>query len=173
MPSTGCPPRVVMEAPERVFVGIGGNLGDARATVLEAAQTLKALPGSARFELSALYRSTPVEASGPDFINAVAAFDTPLRPLDLLHRLQAIELEHGRLRPYRNAPRTLDLDLLLHGARTVSLPGLTVPHPRMHLRAFVLRPLLDLDPAAVIPGLGPARDRLPSVADQSLERLET
>lgn len=157
--------------PERTFIGIGANLGDAQTTVLEAAQALRDLPGCQRFELSPLYRSAPVEASGPDFINAVAAFDLALEPLALLRRLQAIEQDHGRQRPFRNAPRTLDLDLLLCGQRRVDQPGLTVPHPRMHLRAFVLRPLLDLDPQAAIPGIGPARRCLDAVAGQMLERL--
>jgi 2-amino-4-hydroxy-6-hydroxymethyldihydropteridine diphosphokinase len=96
--------------------------------------------------LSNAWRSAPVDAGGPDFLNAVAALDTALSPLELLDALQAIELAHGRERPYRNAPRTLDLDLLLYGDVTLATPRLTLPHPRLGERAFVLQPLLEIAP---------------------------
>ncbi len=152
----------------RAYVGIGANLGDAVQTVRAAAERLQPL-GLKR--LSSLYRSAPIDASGPDFINAVAELDSPLRPLDLLRELQAIEQDFGRERPYRNAPRTLDLDLLLHGDERLTGETLTLPHPRLHQRAFVLLPLLELAPALHAPGLGALTDHLPAVAGQRLERM--
>jgi 2-amino-4-hydroxy-6-hydroxymethyldihydropteridine diphosphokinase len=133
------------------YIGLGGNLGDARAAVLDALQALNQLPDSRVVAQSALYRSAPVEAHGPDFINAVAALQTRLPPLDLLAQLQALEQAAGRERPYRNAPRTLDLDLLLYGDAQIDLPQLSVPHPRMFERAFVLAPLAEIAPARVPP----------------------
>ena len=156
---------------ERVFVGLGANLGDARATMKAALAELAALPQTQRVAQSSLYRTAPVQASGPDFINAVAELRTALQPLELLHALQAIEQAHGRLRPYRNAPRTLDLDLLLHGQRVLAEPGLEVPHPRLHERAFVLQPLLELAPTLEHPRLGPLRLLLAATADQAIEKL--
>jgi 2-amino-4-hydroxy-6-hydroxymethyldihydropteridine diphosphokinase len=159
-------------APVRAWVGLGANLGDARATLRAALQALEALPHSRLAGVSSLWRSAPVEAQGPDFFNAVAALDTTLAPLALLRRLQAIELAHGRERPYRNAPRTLDLDLLLYGALRQDDPVLTLPHPRAHERAFVLAPLHELAPALRWPG----RDATPAqllqgLRDQAIERL--
>ena len=153
----------------RAYVGIGANLGDAAQTVRAAAERLRPL-GLVR--LSSLYRSAPIDAAGPDFVNAVAELDCPLAPLELLRELQAIERDFGRQRPYRNAPRTLDLDLLLHGEERLAGEVLTVPHPRLHQRAFVLQPLLELVPDLVVPGLGPLADHLPAVADQRLERVD-
>lgn len=131
-------------SPILAYVGLGANLGDAADTVHRAAAELAAIPGITGLRLSPLYGSAPVNASGPDYVNAVASLRTMLPPLELLAALQAIEQRHGRERPYRNAPRTLDLDLLLYADQRIDLPGLTVPHPRMHERAFVLRPLRDL-----------------------------
>jgi 2-amino-4-hydroxy-6-hydroxymethyldihydropteridine diphosphokinase len=128
------------------FIGLGANLGDAKATVHAAAQELREACGLSDFTLSPLYGSAPIDSSGPDYINAVARVRTTLSAQELLALLQAIEHSHGRLRPYRNAPRTLDLDLLLYGNETVNDTNLIVPHPRMHERAFVLRPLADLAP---------------------------
>lgn len=153
------------------YVGLGANLGDAEANVRQAAQHLAAVAGVRQVILSPLYRSAPVDASGPDFVNAVAAVWTDLEPEALLDALQAIETRQGRERPYRNAPRTLDLDLLLHGDAVRSTPRLTLPHPRLHERAFVLRPLLDLAPDMATPALGPLEAHLPRVADQALSRL--
>lgn len=158
-------------APREALVGLGANLGDARATLQAACAALAALPGSRLLACSALYRSAPIAADGPDFLNAVALLDTPLPPHDLLAALQAIEQAHGRQRPYPNAPRTLDLDLLLHGAQQCTTPMLTLPHPRLHQRAFVLRPLLDLCPALQVDGLGPLAGHLSAVAEQRIERL--
>ena len=154
--------------PLRAYVGIGANLGDAAATVRAAAERLRPL-GLRR--LSSLYRSAPVDAAGPDFVNAVAELDASLPPLSLLSELQAIEQAFGRERPYRNAPRTLDLDLLLHGDQCMATALLTLPHPRLHQRAFVLHPLLELVPDLVVPGLGPLADRLAALAGQRLERM--
>jgi 2-amino-4-hydroxy-6-hydroxymethyldihydropteridine diphosphokinase len=129
------------------YIGLGANLGaDLSATLTQAALRLAALPGTEVVALSSVWRSAPVDASGPDFLNAVAALDTALAPVELLDALQAIELAHGRERPFRNAPRTLDLDLLLYGDVTLHTPRLTLPHPRLGERAFVLRPLLEIAP---------------------------
>ena len=133
------------ERPEVVaFVGLGANLGDARATLRWAIDTLEHNPGVRVLQSSSFYRSAPVDASGPDFINAVAKIATTLNAMALLQTLQAIEHAAGRERPYRNAPRTLDLDLLLYGQAQIDSPTLTVPHPRMHQRAFVLVPLAEI-----------------------------
>jgi 2-amino-4-hydroxy-6-hydroxymethyldihydropteridine diphosphokinase len=156
---------------ERVFVGLGGNLGDAKRTVLEALDALTRLPRTRLVARSSLYRSAPVDAGGPDFINAVAELQTELSPLQLLRELQALEQAAGRERPYRNAPRTLDLDLLLFGQRVLDTAVLTVPHPRLQLRAFVLQPLLELAPALEHPELGPLRGCVDATAAQTIERL--
>ncbi len=131
------------------WIGLGANLGDARATLRSAVQAMAALPGTRVLRASSLYRSAPVDANGPDYLNAVVELDTTLAPLDLLHALQAIEQGAGRERPYRNAPRTLDLDLLLYHEQRLNGAQLTVPHPRMYERAFVLLPLAELAPALV------------------------
>jgi 2-amino-4-hydroxy-6-hydroxymethyldihydropteridine diphosphokinase len=148
-------------AGERVFVGLGANLGDAAAAVRAALDALDGLPGTRCVARSSLYRSAPVQAEGPDFVNAVAELRTGMQPAALLAALQAIETRFGRERTYQNAPRTLDLDLLLYGDRHVATPQLTLPHPRMHERAFVLRPLLELAPDLAY--------RVP--ADQAVERI--
>lgn len=157
---------------ERVFVGLGANLGDARQTLAQAVQAIAAIPGTALVAQSSPYRSAPVDAQGPDFINAVVELRTSQSPHQLLRALQAIEQAHGRQRPYRNAPRTLDLDLLLYGERSLLTPALTLPHPRAHQRAFVLQPLAELDLGLSIPGQGPVGGLLAAVADQTLQRLE-
>ena len=133
-------------ATTRAYIGLGANLGDSAATLLTVWERLRATPGVLGGERSPLYRSAPVEATGPDFVNAVAVIDTTLAPLALLDVLQALEQLHGRQRPYPNAPRTLDLDLLLYGTLQLDTDRLVLPHPRMHQRAFVLRPLLDIAP---------------------------
>ena len=154
------------------FVGIGANLGDARANVADALARLAAYPGCRLAASSGCWRTAPIDSSGDDYINAVAAVDTELEAHALLEALMAIEQAHGRERPYRNAPRTLDLDLLLYGDAVVDTPTLIVPHPRMHERAFVLAPLLEIAPEANIPGRGRAADFLSNVADQAIERLD-
>jgi len=147
------------------WIGLGANLGDARGALQAAVLAMAALPGVQVVRLSSLYRSAPVDAGGPDYLNGVAALRTTLQPLDLLHALQAIEQAAGRERPYRNAPRTLDLDLLIHGDERIATPELTVPHPCIAERAFVLVPLAEVAPQHV----GAAQ--LQAVAGQRIERL--
>jgi len=153
------------------YIGIGANLGDASANVDDALTRLAALPGTCVLARSAKYRSAPIDSSGADYVNAVACIDTPFDALNLLGALHEIELAHGRERPYRNAPRTLDLDILLYGDYRIDLPSLHIPHPRMLARAFVLVPLLDIAPDVLVPGRGPASAFLAAVADQDIERL--
>ena len=157
--------------PERAYIGLGANLGDARATVQAAVAAIAALPGTQLVARSQDWRSAPVHAQGPDFINAVVAVDTLLAPRDLLAALWGIEQAHGRQRPYPNAPRTLDLDLLLQGDHVLHTPDLTLPHPRMHERAFVLRPLAQLAPEAAIAGQGTVAGLLAAVAGQRIEPI--
>jgi 2-amino-4-hydroxy-6-hydroxymethyldihydropteridine diphosphokinase len=154
------------------YVGIGANLGDARANVNDALSRLAALPGARLLQASSLYRSAPIDSSGDDYINAVACLETSLPAHELLAALQEVEQAHGRERPYRNAPRTLDLDLLLFGEQVIDTPTLTVPHPRMLERAFVLAPLLEIAPDATVPGRGAAHAFAPSVAGQAIARLD-
>jgi 2-amino-4-hydroxy-6-hydroxymethyldihydropteridine diphosphokinase len=153
------------------YIGLGANLGDARATLVDAMTALEQLPHCEPAGRSSLYRSAPIDSSGPDYVNAVLALRTTLTPQALLAQLQALEQAHGRLRPYRNAPRTLDLDLLVHGEQQIDTPALQVPHPRLHLRAFVLQPLAELKPDLHLPGLGTVASLLPGTADQRVERL--
>ncbi len=167
-----------------VFVGLGANLGDARATLAAAAEALRELAradaatGASSFALSSTWRSAPVDASGPDFMNAVARFETTLAPHALLDALQAIELRFGRERPYRNAPRTLDLDILLFGVRgddgglRQADARLELPHPRAAQRAFVLEPLAELWPGGEIPGAGRVADLLARVRRDAAQRIE-
>jgi 2-amino-4-hydroxy-6-hydroxymethyldihydropteridine diphosphokinase len=145
---------------EIAFIGLGANLGDARATVLLALGRLQDLPTTALLAVSSLHLTKPWEACGPDFWNAVAKVSTALSPQRLLEELQAIEAEFGRKRPFKNAPRSLDLDLLLHGNQRLGTPVLTLPHPRMHERSFVLLPLLEIAPEIAIDGHGSAKDCL-------------
>ena len=152
-------------APVTAYVALGANLRDAAAVVASAIDALNRLPDTRLEARSHLYRSAPVDAQGPDFINAVAAVSTRLTAPDLLLALQQLEQRAGRERPYRNAPRTLDLDLLLYGDACIDSPSLTVPHPRMMERAFVLIPL-----AEIAPDLVPAA-ALAAVAGQRIERL--
>ena len=154
------------EAPLVVaYVALGANLGDALAAVGAAFDAIADLPETEVSKRSALYRTAPVESSGPDYVNAVAEVRTSLAALDLLRRLQAIEAHAGRTRPWPNAPRTLDLDLLLYGDAHIALPELQVPHPRMADRAFVLVPL-----AEIAPDLVPVQ-ALAAVAGQAIEKL--
>ncbi len=153
------------------YVGLGANLGDPTATVQHAIGCLGELPATALRAASSLYRTAPVDAAGPPYINAVAALDTGLTPEALLEALQELERRAGRERPYHHAPRTLDLDLLLHGHAQVQTGRLTVPHPRLHQRAFVLRPLLEIAPDLEVQGLGRLDRLLPAVAGQSVVRL--
>ena len=155
------------------FIGLGANLGDARATVEAALRELGALPGTGLAERSSLFRSAPVDAGGDDYVNAVARIETTLPPAELLEALMAIERAHGRERTGHNAPRTLDLDLLLYGRQKIATDTLTVPHPRMTQRAFVLIPLLQIAPLIDIPGMGPAHAFVPDVAGQAISALRS
>lgn len=140
---------VAETAPATVYIGLGANLGDRGQALRAAVQALAALPGTRLRGISSLYSSAPVDAAGPDYLNAVAVLETDAAPQDFLAQLQALENVAGRQRPYRNAPRTLDLDILLWGDARLDTPQLTVPHPRMAERAFVLRPLAELAPQRV------------------------
>jgi 2-amino-4-hydroxy-6-hydroxymethyldihydropteridine diphosphokinase len=160
-----------MQAAVRAYVALGANLGDPAAALRAALAQLGRLPDTALAAQSSLYATAPVDAGGPDYCNAVAALDTRLDALDLFHALQGIEREHGRERSYRNAPRTLDLDLLLHGDLQLETPELTLPHPRMHQRAFVLAPLAEIAPGLRIPGHGAVRELLGAVAGQTIRKL--
>ena len=155
----------------KAYVGVGANLGDARAHLLAAHDALGRLPHTVLVAQSSIYCSAPIESSGPDYLNTVVLLHTRLGAHELLAHLLHIEQAHGRERPYRNAPRTLDLDLLLYGDERIHTDALTVPHPRMQQRAFVLLPLAELAPALVIPGLGPVMALLGTVADQRIDRL--
>lgn len=155
---------------ERVFIGLGANLGDAAQTLRAAIAAIAALPGTHMKAQSALYLSAPVDAEGPEFTNSVIEVETALEPLGLFQALQVIETEQGRQRPYRNAPRTLDLDLLLYGTRSLITPTLTVPHPRLHQRAFTLLPLLELAPSVTHPILGRLALQVPTVANQVIRK---
>lgn len=148
--------------PVVAYIGLGANLGEPRAAVLAAMEALAALPGVQLTQRSALYGSAPVDAGGGDYVNAVVQVHTRLSPHELLHALHGIEQAAGRARPYRNAPRTLDLDVLLYGTQCIQDATLTVPHPRMGERAFVLRPLAELAPALV------SAEQLQAVADQAI-----
>lgn len=151
-------------------IGLGANLGNTRATLNHAALEIGLLPGTRVLVKSSLYGSAPFQAEGPDYLNAVVLVHTPLSPRALLEALLEIERAHGRLRPFRNAPRTLDLDLLWHVNGPVDEPGLVVPHPRLHQRAFVLVPLAEIWPDLQLP-LGTPGSLLPTVADQPIWRL--
>jgi 2-amino-4-hydroxy-6-hydroxymethyldihydropteridine diphosphokinase len=163
--------------PTRAYVGLGSNLDHPRRQLGRALARLGAVHGVRVLGVSPYYVTAPIGGDAqPDFINAVAQIETSLAPRALLARMHAIERRHHRRRDVgtrRNAARTLDLDLLLYGARRLRSPHLTVPHPRMHERAFVLQPLLDLAPAARIPGRGLARTFLARVRDQRIERTPT
>jgi 2-amino-4-hydroxy-6-hydroxymethyldihydropteridine diphosphokinase len=154
------------------FVALGANLADPAVQVRAALAALTDLPESRLLRASSLYRSAPVGIRGqPDFINAVAALETSLTPHALLAALFAIEAQFGRRRDFHHAPRTLDLDLLLYDAQVIDTPDLQVPHPRMHLRAFVLAPLVEIAPDCRIPGRGSAAAWLPAVHMQRIEKL--
>lgn len=152
-------------SPVVAYVGLGANLGDSAATVLGAMDALNQVEGTSVTRRSGLYRSAPVQASGPNFVNAVVELQTRLCAPELLKLLQHIEDAAGRERPYPNAPRTLDLDLLIYGDATMISPTLTLPHPRMTQRAFVLQPLAEIALHRVA-----VRDLL-AVTDQAIIRM--
>lgn len=158
--------------PQRACIGLGSNLAEPEYQILQAFDELARLPHTHLVACSSLYRSAPVGyADQPDFVNAVALLDTTLTPSQLLHALFELEHRHGRERTFRNAPRILDLDLLLYDGLICHEPGLTLPHPRMTERAFVLAPLAEIAPDLSIPGCGPVADLLAGVAGQRVERL--
>lgn len=159
-----------VDDPVKAYIGIGANLGDARGQVQRAILQLGKLADTSLTAQSSLFRTAPLDAGGDDYINAVACVTTRLSAHALLKELQRIELDFGRERPYQNAPRTLDLDLLLYGQSTIADEVLTLPHPRMTQRAFVLIPLLQIDPFIVIPNHGPAHQFAPQVADQVISK---
>ena len=149
------------------YVGIGSNLADPRAQVLNAFAELDRLPHTRVVKKSSLYRSAPMgHADQPDFINAVAQLETGLPAERLLAELQEVEARHGRQRSFADAPRTLDLDVLLYGDAQFHSKNLTIPHPRMHERAFVLKPLLEINPQL------PLQAQLDACADQKIERID-
>lgn len=156
----------------RCFVALGANLGDPVATVSAAIQALRDLPDAEFVAASSLYRTAPVGLRHqPDFINAVVELNAVVSAPTLLEMLFAIEARFGRRRSVRNAPRTLDLDLLLYGDVTSADPSLTLPHPRLHERAFVLAPLAEIAPRLQVPGRGPVNALLADCADQQIEKL--
>ena len=161
----------------RAFIGIGSNLAHPRRQLARALARLAALDGVRVLAVSPNYATAPIAAlPQPDYVNAVALVETTLTPRALLARLHAVERRQGRRRGAstpRNAPRTIDLDLLLYGARRIRSPQLSVPHPRMHERAFVLRPLTDVMPTVTIPGRGLARRLLPAVRGQRIARTRS
>ena len=163
-------------AEQRAYIGLGANEGDVITTLDAAVDALRELQDCSFVGVSPYYRSDPVQAEGGDFTNAVVALDTGIEPYELLLALLDVELRLGRKRRGNDAkvkaPRRVDLDLLLHGSVLMRSTPLTLPHPRMHERAFVLRPLLDLAPELELPGFGPADRLLEAVADQRVERIE-
>lgn len=163
--------------PHRAVIGLGANLGNAHETLQAAVDTLTSHVQTSDWQLSPLYRTAPIgtDAAQPDYINGVAICRTNLSPEAMMHWLLETERQFGRDRSgdiVRNAARTLDLDLLLYDDLTMDTPLLVLPHPRLHERAFVLRPLSDIAPDLVIPGQGSVRALLPNVSDQMIHRLE-
>lgn len=155
-----------------VFIGLGSNLEEPREQLRRAFVDLDKLPHTRLVNRSSLYQSAPIGyLDQPNFVNAVAQLSTALTPQALLQGLLQIEHLHGRERTFLNAPRTLDLDLLLYDAVQLHEHGLTIPHPQMHLRAFVLQPLLEIAPDCAIPAIGSAVHALQACNDQTLERL--
>jgi len=154
-----------MRAPVVAYIGLGANLGDPRTTVMQAMQAIADTDGVALTRQSTLYTSSPVDSSGPDFVNAVVEVLTRLPAMRLLEQLQAIESRAGRVRPYRYAPRTLDLDILLYADSRIDKHRLTVPHPRMMQRAFVLVPLAEIAPQYV------SAEQLRAVEEQTVARI--
>jgi 2-amino-4-hydroxy-6-hydroxymethyldihydropteridine diphosphokinase len=156
----------------RAFIGLGANLGDPESQVRRAIQALGELPRTRLLAASSLYRSAPVGVGEqPDFINAVVKVETELSARELLEELLTAEARFGRDRPSPGAPRTLDLDLLLHGDQVIAEPGLAVPHPRMHERAFVLMPLAEIAPDISIPRTGRVKTLLAACRNQKIRRL--
>ena len=156
----------------RVYIALGSNLEDPFKQIQSAFEEIKKLPETNFLKCSSLYKSKPVGLlNQPDYINAVAEVDTTLTPIELLNKLLKIELQHGRVRTFRNAPRTLDLDILLYGNLQFSDDRLTVPHPRMTQRAFVLLPLMEIAPHCEIPEHGKISQLITACSNQKIEQL--
>jgi 2-amino-4-hydroxy-6-hydroxymethyldihydropteridine diphosphokinase len=156
------------------YIGIGSNMGNPVVQVAKALRELEELPYTRLVRSSSLYETEPIGYEAQSrFINAVAAIDTSLQPQELLKGLLEIEQRHGRVRTEKNGPRTLDLDVLLYGHRALHEEGLTVPHPRMHERGFVIEPLFEVDPECEIPGLGRAAQFRESVKGQGVKLLQS
>ena len=154
------------------FVALGSNLDNPKSHVLQGFSALAALPKTQLLARSSLYGSAPVGyLNQPDFVNAVAKISTALTPQNLLKALLEIEHQNGRERTFQNAPRTLDLDVLLYDDVILHEHGLTIPHPQMHKRAFVLQPLIEIEPRCVIPGVGEASIAAQACLDQALQRI--
>jgi 2-amino-4-hydroxy-6-hydroxymethyldihydropteridine diphosphokinase len=158
-------PSTYSPGPVIAYVALGANLGDARAAVRAAAEHIAQLPGLRLLAVSSLYQTAPIQSSGSDYINAVVSISTILPAYSLLGVLQTLEEEAGRQRPYYNAPRTLDLDILLYGSARISSERLVVPHPRMSERAFVLLPLQEIAPELV------TSEDVQRVADQRVHKI--
>lgn len=157
----------------RAFIALGANLNQPRQQVLAAFAELASTPGVRLLQRSSLYRTTPVGyLDQPDFINAACAIETTLKPQELLAALLSIERCHGRMREFPNSPRTLDLDILLYDDLILEQNHLTLPHPRMHQRAFVLEPLREIAPGLEIPGRGRVEDLARAIGESGIERLE-
>jgi 2-amino-4-hydroxy-6-hydroxymethyldihydropteridine diphosphokinase len=161
------------EAPPAIaYIGIGSNIGEPQAQVARALRELEGLPDTRLIRYSSLYETEPVGLRDqPGFINAVAIVETALSPRVLLDGLLDIEQRHGRVRAMKNGPRTLDLDILLYGKMRVHEDGLTIPHPRMHERGFVLEPLFEVDADCEIPGLGRAAQFRKQTLNQGVKKI--
>ncbi len=157
---------------EDAFIGLGSNLGDRIGELERAFDEIAGLPATTLVARSSYYESAPVDAGGDDYLNAVAHIRTALDPVELLRALQGIEARHGRSRPFPRAPRTLDLDLLLLGGRAMATPELTLPHPRIGERAFVLVPLAEIAPGIDVPGRGRVEALRAKVSGQAIARLD-
>lgn len=155
----------------KAFIGFGGNIGDTRQIITDAIVCLALRSELQILAKSCFYQSAPVEATGGDYINAVIEIETELTPYGLLHVCQAVEQQFGRERPYSNAPRTLDLDILSYEGVTQNETELMLPHPRIIERSFVLLPLLEIAPDFFLPNLGELKAYLPQVAHQRIEKL--
>ena len=160
-----------MTARVTAYIGLGANLGDPQTSVERAIAALNSIPHTSVTAQSSLFCTAPIDATGDDYVNAVAQIATTLPAIDLLAALQQVENAAGRQRPYPNAPRVLDLDLLLYGTEIIRSATLTVPHPRLTERAFTLIPLLQIDALIHIPGRGPAHDFVAGIAGQSIRKI--
>jgi 2-amino-4-hydroxy-6-hydroxymethyldihydropteridine diphosphokinase len=155
------------------YLGLGANLGDARQTLKDAVVCLAQQHTVTVLAKSSLYRTAPIDAGGDDYYNCVVKLETTMSVRHLLALCHRIEHHFGRERPFRNAPRTLDLDILLYGEHCIDEPDLTVPHPRLTERAFVLVPLIEIEAALIIPQRGRAAEFLPAVAPQNVEKMKS